>query len=126
MDHLHEINILIDKASAIAGSDYKLGKLLGCGQQKVSNWRHGHRPCPVKYQVLLADIAGLDPVATLARATVQAEEGTALGDMLMRVLGKASRATGAVLGFVGASAVGVYSMLTFSAEKIQCIDRQTS
>ena len=103
--------LLIDKASAIAGSDYKLAQLLGVGRQTVSNWRHGQAPCPVEMQALMADVAGLDPVAELARAVVRKHEGTAKGDMLMRALGKASLVTGAVIASAGASAHQIFSTI---------------
>lgn len=100
---------LMDKASAIAGSDYKLAQAIGVSRQTVSNWRHGHKPCPVEDQTLMAAIANLDPIAELARAIVRKHEGTAKGDMLMKALGKASLVTGAVLGSVGASAHQIFS-----------------
>lgn len=62
MKHLEELNLLIDKASAIAGSDYKLAKLVGAMPQNVSNWRHGQATCSPENRALLAAIAGLDPV----------------------------------------------------------------
>lgn len=105
-----ELIVLMDKAAAIAGSDYKLAQLLGTGRQSVSNWRHGVVPCPVEVQALMAHIAGLDPVAELARAVVRKHEGTTKGDLLMKALGKASRLTGAVAGFVGAVALAIFSM----------------
>uniref|UniRef100_UPI001404713A helix-turn-helix domain-containing protein n=1 Tax=unclassified Variovorax TaxID=663243 RepID=UPI001404713A len=109
MTHLEELNLLIDKASAIAGSDAKLARLVGAHPQNVSNWRHG-KSCPPEMQALMADVAGLDPIAELARATVRRFEGDKKGDLLMKALGKASRLTGAVAGFVGAVALAIFSM----------------
>lgn len=110
MEHLDELNFLIDQAKAIAGSDAKVAAAIGASRMNISNWRKGKQKCPPKQQALIAAVAGLDPLQTLARATVQAEENSDLGDRLMRVLGKASRATGAVLGFVGVSALAIYSL----------------
>jgi hypothetical protein len=84
--------------------------MLQTQRQSISNWRHGVAPCPVEIQALMAHIAGLDPVAELARAVVRKHEGTSKGDMLMKALGKASRLTGAVAGFVGAVALAIFSM----------------
>ena len=130
MQNTDELILLIDRASAIAGSDYRLAQVLGTGRQTVSNWRHHQAPCPVEMQALMAHVAGLDPIAELARAVVRKHEGTAKGDMLMKALGKGLLATGAVLGSVGASAHQIFSMiptpahildwLGFSVQITQC------
>jgi hypothetical protein len=122
MEHLDDLNILIDKARSIAGNDSKLAAAIGTTRMKIWNWRKGIQPCPPEQQALIAQVAGFDPTTTLIRAVVEKHEGTELGDRLMRVLGKASRATGAVLGFGGASALAIYSALTYSPQ-IQCIKR---
>lgn len=125
MTHLDSLNILIDKASAIAGSDYKLAQSLGVGRQVVSNWRHGRKTATPEDQVLLAGIAGLDVTPILARAIVEKHEGTAKGDRLMKVLGKALLATGGAIGSAGAAAHQIGSMIQASWwEKIQCIYRR--
>ncbi|MGY8590819.1 helix-turn-helix domain-containing protein [Paracidovorax citrulli] len=111
MQHLEELNSLIDKAAEVAGSDYKLAQTLGVSRQIVSNWRHGHKTATPEDQALLAGIAGLDPVATMARAMVWKHEGTAKGDRLMRVLGKALLATGAAIGSAGASAAAIFGSM---------------
>ncbi|BEP55054.1 hypothetical protein GmRootV118_22980 [Variovorax sp. V118] len=111
MNHLEELNELIDRAAKIAGSDGKLARSLGVPPQHVSNWRHGHKTCTPADQALMAHVAGLDPVETLARATVRQYEGKAKGDALMKALGKASLLTGAVLGSVGASAHQIFSTI---------------
>ncbi len=122
MQSTDELILLIDKAAAIAGSDYKLAKQLGIGRQTVSNWRHHQAPCPVEMQALLAHIAGLDPISELARAVVRKHEGTAKGDALMKALGKALLATGAALGSAGASALPIGSTIRAAIEQtIQCI-----
>jgi len=59
----------------------------------------------------MAHVAGLDPLAELARATVRKFEGDKKGDLLMRALGKASLATGAVLATAGANAQAIYSTM---------------
>lgn len=110
MTNLEQLNVLIDKAAAIAGSDYKLAQSLEVPRQTISDWRHGRRTATPADQALMAHVAGLDPVQVLARATVQQYEGKAKGDALMKALGKASRLTGAVAGFVGAVALAIFSM----------------
>ena len=100
---------LIDMASKAAGSDYKLAAALGTSRQTVSNWRHGHKPCPVADQALMANIAGLDPQQWLARATVAQYEGTAKGDQLYKALGKALLATGAAISSSGVNALPIFS-----------------
>lgn len=119
---------LIDKASENAGSDYKLAKLLAVNRQNVSNWRHGHKACPVADQALMASIAGLDVNAWMARAVVNQYEGTAKGDALFKVLGKALLATGAAIGSGGASAHQIFSIAINSIANdvlcfIRCIKR---
>lgn len=107
MQHLEELNLLIDKAAAIAGSDYKLAKSLGVSRQAVSNWRHGHKVPSPAMRAIMANLAGLDAQTELARATVQSYEGTRVGDLLMRALGKASLATGVAVASAGAHASAI-------------------
>jgi hypothetical protein len=122
MKHLESLNVLIDKASAIAGSDYKLAQHLGVPRMTVSGWRHGRRTATPADQALMAHLAGLDPVQVLARATVEAYEGKPKGDALMKALGKASLAIGAALGSAGAVAQPIGSMIrTIGERAIQCI-----
>lgn len=111
MEHLQQLNELIDRAKAIAGSDYALSKSIGVSRQRISNWRHGHVPCPVEDQALIAAAAGLDPTEFLVRAVVQKHEGTEKGDRLMRVLGKSSLAIGVALAGVGAHAQAIFSTI---------------
>lgn len=111
MDRLNELNLLIDRAAKIAGSDRKLALLLGEPPQRVSNWRHGHAVAQPEDWALLAHVAGLDPVAELARATVAKHEAKRKGDLLMKALGKASLATGVALAGVGANAQAIFSTI---------------
>ena len=113
MSDLSYLNTLIDKASEIVGNDAQLGKQLGFSRQKISDFRAGRQTATPEDQAILAAIAGLDPLQTLARAMVEKHEGTPKGDMLMRALGKALLVTGAVIGSSGASAAVIYGS-TFS------------
>lgn len=111
MQDLQELNLLIDKAKSIAGSDYALAKLLEVTPQTVSNWRHGRKPCPAADVALLAGIAGLDATAWLVRATLAKHEGTTKGDQLYKALGKALRVTGAALASNGLGALAICSLV---------------
>lgn len=111
MNQIEELNLLIDKASAIAGSDYRLAKMIGAMPQNVSNWRHDRASCSPENRALLAAVAGLDPVAELARATLDKHQGTSKGDLLMKALGKSSRLTGAIAGIVGAVVLAISSLI---------------
>lgn len=115
MQHLDELNSLIDAASKIAGSDGKLALSLGVPKQHVSQWRHGTKVCQPEDQALMAAVAGFDPVQTLARATVEYWEGKPKGDRLMRALGKRLRPIGAALGFAGAVALSIFSVTPSTA-----------
>lgn len=108
MQDLKTLNELIDLASKIAGSDYKLAAALGAPRQHVSNWRHGKRTCTPEDMAVMASIAGLDAERVLVRATIEKHEGTKKGDMLMKALGKAWRATGGISVSAGVAALGTY------------------
>jgi len=109
---------LIDLASKNAGSDYKLAAELGVSRGNVSDWRTGRRTCPAGDVALMAQLAGMDAEAWLARATVAQYEGTPKGEKLAVALGKALLVTGAAIASSGASAAteaGLYL--------IRCIER---
>jgi hypothetical protein len=108
MQDLAQLNELIAKATAIAGNQAKLAKLLDAKAQHVTNWKTGVRACSPEDIALMASIAGMDAEQWLVRATIQKHEGTAKGDKLLRALGKAWRATGEA-----AISAGVAAMATF-------------
>jgi hypothetical protein len=114
---------LIDKASAKAGSDYKLAKMLEQSRQTISNWRHGHKTCPVGDVVLMAELAGLKSEEWAARAIVAQYAGTSKGDKLYRALGKALAVTGAAIASSGASAHPIFStVIKGGSYFIRCIE----
>lgn len=115
------LNELIERASKAAGSDYKLAQLLETSRQTVSNWKHGHKTCPVGDVALMAEIAGLEPEAWTARAVIAQYSGSK-GEKIARALGKALVATGAVIATSGASA----GQIAFEAAGyfIRCIKRK--
>ncbi len=109
MQDLSVINELIDRAAAVAGSDYKLAQSMGVARQQISNWRHGHKPCPPEDWAIMASMAGLEADKWSLRALVMRHEGTEKGDRLLKALGKGLLATGAVLASSGASAAAIFS-----------------
>ena len=125
---MSQIPELIQRASTLCGSDSKLAAALGVSRMTVSQWKTGAKPCPPEEQASIAAIAGIDPVQVLVRAHLERHEGTAKGDRLLKVLGKWSLATGAVIGSAGASAHQIFSMVEglppvgqWMAYFIQCI-----
>lgn len=126
MQDLSELNLLIDRAASIAGSDYKLAQALGVSRQRVSNWRHGQQACSPEDCALIAMVAGLDPMAELARAIVRKHEGSRKGEMLRKALGKPLLVTGAALATAGAHAGDLLSWISGSTAQslgdlIRCI-----
>jgi hypothetical protein len=111
MQHHETLIELIDEASKVVGSDYKLAQVLEVSRQTVSNWRHGHKPCPAADVALMASVAGLDAEAWLVRATIEKYEGTAKGDRLYKALGKVLLATGAAVASSGASATVIFGSM---------------
>lgn len=99
---------LIEEASKVVGSDYKLAQMLEVSRSAVSDWKHGRKPCPPADIALMASVAGLDASAWLVRATIEKYEGTAKGDMLYKALGKALLATGAAVASSGANAAAIF------------------
>lgn len=55
---------LIREAAEKAGSQNKLAKAIGETSGNVSCWMTGKRPCPDKFILAMARIAGRPPVAT--------------------------------------------------------------
>jgi DNA-binding transcriptional regulator YdaS (Cro superfamily) len=100
METLATLILLIEKAGAISGSEYKLAQTLGVPQQVLSDWKAGRRTCTPPDRARLAAMAQEDAVQELVRATIQSTEGTLRGEQLATVLGKWLRATGEVKGSV--------------------------
>jgi len=100
---------LIDKASKAAGNDARLAENLQVSRSTLSQWRYGKKTCPAGDVAMMADLIGMDAEAWLARATVAQYAGTAKGERLARVLGKALVATGAVIVSSGAHAAETLS-----------------
>lgn len=125
MQH-EEVLRLIEGASDIAGSDYKLAKMMGIPRQHLSDYKHGKRNAQPEDIAILASLQGLDGSAWALRAMVEKHEGTAKGDRLMKAVGKALLATGAMIGGAGANAMVIYSATSETVAKpieyfIRCI-----
>ncbi len=105
---------LICRASAVAGSDYKLAQQLGVTRQNVSNWRHGKQKCPAGDVALMADIAGLDAEAWTARAVIASYGDTSKGKKIAGALKKAFAATGAASVLSGLAAMLIAFSVSFT------------
>lgn len=89
-----QLEKLIDQASAIAGSEYKVAKQLGIPQSHIWGWRHGTRSCSAEDRALLADIAGVDPFAEIAEAMAERWAGKPKGERLSAILSKRLQTVG--------------------------------
>jgi len=98
------LKTLIDNAAKVCGSKKALAERLGVMPHHVSEWASGARKCQPDDQAAMAGIAGFNAMETLARATVEAAEGTKKHEVLLGTLGKYLLATGAAIGSSGAAA----------------------
>lgn len=81
-----QLNLLIEKAALIAGSEYKVAKQLGIPQSHVWGWKNGTRTCAPEDRALLADIAGVDPYPEVIEAMIERWEGKPKGERLKEAL----------------------------------------
>jgi len=92
------IGNLLDAAKAMSGSDYATAKQIRNTRQAINAWRKGTAGIPIADVVLLASVAGLDPVEWGSRAIQSAHDGTEKGTALAEALKKALEATGEAAG----------------------------
>ncbi len=97
---------LIEKAASIAGSEYRLAKVMGIPPQTITGWKAGRRACTPGDRARLAAFAQEDATQELVRATIDAAKGTKR-EQLQRALGKLSRQTGEALHSVAAVLVSL-------------------
>lgn len=75
---------LINKAATVAGNDTKLAELIGEARGRMSSWRAGKRACPIEAQILMAKIAGENPIDVMREAIIerndQSERGKKIED----------------------------------------------
>lgn len=125
MSNNESLILLIAKAGAIAGTEYKLAKAMGVPQTVITDWKAGRRTCTPPDRARLAGFAKEDAVQELVRATLEQTAGTLRGEQLKQVLGKLSRATGGALH----SVIAGVAALTFTAQIFdipRCIKSQTA
>lgn len=113
------VNILLDKARAQTGSDYKTAQQIHVSRMTLSHWRHSKQSMPAADVALVAKLAGLDAVAWGSRALIEPHEGTPKGEMLKEALKKALLVTGAAIVSSGANAAETISHS--AAYLIRCI-----
>jgi len=97
-----QVSQLLDEAKKVTGSDGKTAAELLVTAQRISDWRNGRQPMPAADVALAAQVAGLEPEAWLARATVESYSGEK-AEKLKRALKKSLAAIGAALiacGFI--------------------------
>lgn len=64
------LNLSIDKAAKIAGSQARLARLLDLYPTHLSNMKAGTRPCTIETRVKIAEIAGDDPQRAIIEGLV--------------------------------------------------------
>lgn len=85
----NRIDNLIKRASESAGTEYKLAKIMGYDQAALTKWKNGSKPCPIEAQAIMAEVAGLDAMETIAAALLERNEGTKRYGALEKAVGKA-------------------------------------
>ncbi len=71
-----QLSELIENASSIVGSDYKLAQTIGVSRHAISDWKHGRKPCPLETRAELAGIAGFDALGEVVEAMLEKHRGT--------------------------------------------------
>lgn len=64
------LNLSIEKASKVVGSQRALAEELGAQEQHVSNWKKGRRVCPMAARIRIAEIAGDDPYRAIIEGLI--------------------------------------------------------
>lgn len=57
---MQELRDLIERAAANIGTAAALAKALEVSPQRVTEWKNGHRTCPLHVQAKIAQLAGED------------------------------------------------------------------
>lgn len=70
------LNLTIEKAATIAGSQRALAETLGAKEQHVSNWKNKRRPCPIPVRMRLAEITGEDPQRAMIEGLLEQMDHT--------------------------------------------------
>lgn len=115
------IKTLIDNASKVVGSRYKLSKILGVTPSKVYDWQEGRVNCTPPDRARIAAMAGEDATRELVAATLESTEGTLRGEQLKAALGKFLDAAQGVKALI---VCGLSAILTSAHVDIpRCIKR---
>lgn len=81
-----QIRELLDKAKTVTKSDLATARAINVPGSYVADWRAGIRTCTAEDRALLADVAGVDPIAEIAEALIERTAGKAKGERLRAVL----------------------------------------
>lgn len=65
------LELSIDRASRIAGSQRALAEAIGAQEQHVSNWKRGTRPCPIAQRMRIAHMAGEEPIRAAIEGLIE-------------------------------------------------------
>lgn len=104
MQHIEDLQKLIERAATNAGSKSKLARALGVSPQKINSWSAGICTCTPEDRARLAGFAREDATQELIRATLEKHAGTLRGEQLAKLLGKVWLQTG------GATAGALFSL----------------
>jgi DNA-binding transcriptional regulator YdaS (Cro superfamily) len=86
---LARVSALIHAATERYGSQRKLAKALKTQPSNVIEWKAGARPCPIKYQALMAHATGLDGAEVALHALIESEADPERRTALFQAVGKA-------------------------------------
>lgn len=64
------LNLTIEKAAEVVGSQSNLAKELGLYPSHLSNMKAGTRPCTIETRIKLAEIAGHDPYRAIIEGLI--------------------------------------------------------
>lgn len=64
------LNLTIEKAAKIVGSQAKLAEIMGEQRTHISNWKAGTRTCTIDKRIKLAEIAGDDPTRAIIEGLI--------------------------------------------------------
>ena len=64
------LNLTIEKAAKIVGSQARLAEIMGEQRTHISNWKAGTRTCTIDKRIKLAEIAGEDPTRAIIEGLI--------------------------------------------------------
>lgn len=111
MPKREELATLVDMAAKAAGSQAEAARRVGIRPQHLNDYKKGRMEPSPETVASLAHVAGLDPVAWLARGTMWRAEGKPYEATLKEALKGALQAIGGVLAMSFPAALFVESWL---------------